>query len=297
MAGYCKDCFTGTVQSDVVLSGIEQDIHGLPTYVTGPEAGTKPRGTIVVLPDAFGWTLPNTRSLADAYARRVQATVYLPDFMNGHALPEWTIQGMEYTPPATDFFVLRAIKRAWAILQVIPALLLFIYTCRMSVGTPRIRAFLGAVRVAEPGTKVGVAGFCWGGYHAVVLTHDIPQNKTAVDGKGEGYPLVDCAFSAHPGLVKVPKDVQGVVQPLSMANGDDDEYMGREKMKLLKQVLEGKNEEQAAEVHEVVVYPGAKHGFANRADWHDPLHKEYRDKSQDQAVRWFRKHFEAGSDD
>ncbi|KAK0726121.1 Alpha/Beta hydrolase protein [Lasiosphaeris hirsuta] len=293
MAGYCKDCFTGTVHSDVALSGVEAEVQGLPTYVTGPEAGVTPRGIIVVVPDAFGWTLPNTRALADAYARRVQATVYLPDFMNGHALPEWTIQGMEYTPPATDFLIVRALKRAWALLQVIPALLVFISTCRMSVGTARIRAFLGAVRVAEPaGAKVGVAGFCWGGYHAVVLTHDVAPNRLA-----GGRPLVDCAFSAHPGLLSVPEDVRGVVRPLSVANGDDDEYMGRRKMALLQQVLEGKNREHGAEVHEVVVYPGARHGFANRADLDDPLHRECRDKSQDQAVRWFRKHFEAGSDE
>ena len=83
MAGYCRDCFTGTVQHDAVPSGSEQNLHGLPTYVTAPEPGIKPLGTVIIIPDAFGLRFPNTRSLADAYARRVPCTVYIPDFMNG----------------------------------------------------------------------------------------------------------------------------------------------------------------------------------------------------------------------
>ena len=89
MAGYCRDCFTGTVETDGTHSGTEQELHGRPTYVSTPSAsaGIEPLGTIVIIPDAFGWTFPNTRSLADSYARRVPCTVLLPDFMNGESVP------------------------------------------------------------------------------------------------------------------------------------------------------------------------------------------------------------------
>lgn len=41
------------------------------------------KGVIVVIPDIFGWVLPNTRLLADGFARKTGLTVYVPDFMSG----------------------------------------------------------------------------------------------------------------------------------------------------------------------------------------------------------------------
>src|SRR5690242_15301178 len=96
--GYCRDCFTGRVLEDAVLTGTEQDLHGLPTYVTTPDNGAESRGIVVILPDAFGWKLNNTRALADAYARRVPCTVYVPDFHVGTGPPPLP------PPPAPSFF-------------------------------------------------------------------------------------------------------------------------------------------------------------------------------------------------
>ncbi|KAJ5098626.1 hypothetical protein N7532_005627 [Penicillium argentinense] len=42
---------------------------------------------ILVIHDLFGWTFPNIRLLADAYAEEVNATVYVPDFFGGEVLP------------------------------------------------------------------------------------------------------------------------------------------------------------------------------------------------------------------
>ena len=94
MAGLCRDCLTGTIQHDANPKGSEQTLHGLPTYVTAPEPGAEPLGTVVIITDAFGWEFPNTRSLADAYARRVPCTVYIPDFMNGQLTSSVTDQGV-----------------------------------------------------------------------------------------------------------------------------------------------------------------------------------------------------------
>jgi len=45
-----------------------------------------PKGIIVIVPDAFGIALPNNQILADEYAKRTSALVYLPDFMDGKIL-------------------------------------------------------------------------------------------------------------------------------------------------------------------------------------------------------------------
>jgi len=81
--GYCRDCFTGTLHGDAVITGHVERIHGLPTYVTKPEAGTEPKALIVIISDGFGWELRNSRALADSYAKRGDFLVYLPDFMDG----------------------------------------------------------------------------------------------------------------------------------------------------------------------------------------------------------------------
>ena len=83
----CKDCVTGTLRGDLTPAGVEEVVHNVPAYVAHPDPGVKPLGIVVILPDAFGWALRNTRVLADAYAKRVPCTVYVPEFMNGIDTP------------------------------------------------------------------------------------------------------------------------------------------------------------------------------------------------------------------
>ena len=311
-APVCRDCFAGTLRGDVIPSGKEETIHGIRTYVAGPEPGVEPLGTVVIITDAFGWTLLNTRALADAYARRIPCTVYVPDFMDGavvpslshhrslheatlthltgHAMPPSIMTITEAKPgPNTNLFQTLWMKLRF--LTVIPLLLSFLFRTRQSVTHPRIISFLRAVRTsASPPPKLAVAGFCWGGMHAVRLTHDVPATK--LEAEGVEHPLIDCAFTAHPSMLAFPEHIDKVVRPLSVANGDDDQFMGKEKMKRLVEILEGKNAEAGGEgIHEAVVYPGAKHGFAVRGDLGDPLQRERGEKSEEQAVVWFRRHF------
>ncbi|KAH6651269.1 hypothetical protein F5144DRAFT_617875 [Chaetomium tenue] len=281
-APVCPDCFTGTIRGDVTPTGHEEVINGLPTYVTGPEPGVQPLGSVVLITDAFGWKLRNSRVLADAYAKRV--------------------------------------PKALTALRLLPTILLFLFHTRQSVAHPRVLAFVTALRAANTTTtnpnptypspflpapnKIGIAGLCWGGLHAVLLTHDTPRNRTGdSNGDGASQPLIDCAFTAHPSLLSFPGHIEGVVRPLSVANGDDDRYMGKEKMGVLVRVLEGKNMVDAGgEVggggdgglgprYEAVVYPGAKHGFAVRGDKADPMQRERGEQSEDQAVMWFQRWF------
>ncbi|KAK3355581.1 hypothetical protein B0H65DRAFT_452472 [Neurospora tetraspora] len=301
----CADCFKGTLRGDVIPTGHEDVIHGLPTYIATPEPWVKPLGTVVLITDAFGWTLRNTRALADSYAKRVPCIVYVPDFMDGKAVPLSLMASFESKPDPNSPWLFRILSRSWNIIKAVPVVLLFLYRTRPSVAWPRVRSFLSAVRStpSADGTppKVGVAGFCWGGLYAVGLTNtQNPDNWVTLGGGGK-VPLIDCAFTAHPSLLKLPRHIQEVQLPLSLANGEDDAYMGREKMKEVTRILEDKNKTSATEVevegadmpnaYEVVVYPGAKHGFAVRGDPEDPLQKERGDQSEVQAVRWFSKWF------
>ncbi|KAK4223991.1 protein AIM2 [Podospora fimiseda] len=280
-APFCKDCFTGTRPEDVEIHGTEEKIHGFKTYVARPSNSStsnpaSPKNVIVYIPDAFGWATKHARILADSYATRVNCLVYLPDFMAGTPLSE---SFLETKDTSLSFF-----SKILKFLRLGPALLFFFLRNNRGASHPRILAFLRAIRPEFD--KVGVAGFCWGGMHSILVTHDVDQNK--LDGKF----LVDCAFSAHPGMLSFPKDIEAVKQPLSVANGDDDEYMGRENMGTLIRILEAKGAEVGQEGnYEVIVYPGAKHGFAVRGDYSDPKQRQQRDASEDQAGVWFQKWF------
>lgn len=131
--------------------------------------------------------------------------------------------------------------------------------------------------------KVGVAGFCWGGPHVVTLLHDRPDTKTK-DGK----PLADCAFTAHPSNLSVPKDLQLITRPLSVAIGDADFVMKLSQAKEAQAVLDAKTDVKT----EFKIYPGAGHGFSVRASKAVPDSKETKqaEEAEEQAVAWFKAH-------
>ncbi|KAL8696842.1 MAG: hypothetical protein Q9224_002592 [Gallowayella concinna] len=82
----CEDCASGFTHTGEPRGRVET-LHGLPTYITEPPSGAPPKGIIVMIPDAFGWEIPNNRLICDTYASRAQCLVYLPEFQNGHQLP------------------------------------------------------------------------------------------------------------------------------------------------------------------------------------------------------------------
>ena len=163
----------------------------------------------------------------------------------------------------------------------------FLYRNRFSLCWPRVTIFLRALREDEGAAlPVGVAGFCWGGCHAVKLTHDSADAKTAT-----GRPLADAFFVAHPSNLTIPQDIAGVKGNLSIAIGDDDGVMGIKQVRAAQKILADKPDVDS----EVVVYPGAKHGFSIRASRAQPDSKQTKqaEKAEKQAISWFRRRFEA----
>jgi len=86
----CSDCFRGGITTNEP-TGTETIIHGLSTYVAQPEEGVAPKGLVVIITDAFGWSFVNNRVLCDRYAKRGNFLVYCPDFMNGESLSQYPL--------------------------------------------------------------------------------------------------------------------------------------------------------------------------------------------------------------
>lgn len=143
---------------------------------------------------------------------------------------------------------------------------------------PRVISFLQALRTADSASKIGIAGFCWGGQHAIFLSHDDPSKHVS------SQPLVDCIFTAHPSFLDVSKDIEGKLKiPTSVCVGDSDAVLKGADAKKMKEMMDG------MEGHEMVIEPGAKHGFAIRAHPEDKHEAECANKAEEQALAWFAK--------
>lgn len=60
-------CATGSLHTGTPQGRVDK-LHGLDCYIAEPPTDS-PKGVVVIIPDAFGWELPNNRILADEYAK------------------------------------------------------------------------------------------------------------------------------------------------------------------------------------------------------------------------------------
>ncbi|KAE9379356.1 alpha/beta-hydrolase [Stipitochalara longipes BDJ] len=276
----CRDCVNGAVHTGKP-TGDQITYQGLPTYVSRPDEGTPERGIIIFIPDIFGWEFPNSRLLADKYAKKGGYTVYIPDFMRGYgAAPkaaEATRLAAAYEAPSSllytifvkPFYILRTI-----FLFAGPA-----FHTRPSKSKPIVLNFMRSLRAdsSTANSKIGVVGFCWGGQYAVLLAQDDSDL-----GSTESRPLVDAAFTAHPARFKIPDDIEKVKAPLSMALAERDLWVKPAEAQTLKRM-------EKVEPYEVVIFEGTKHGFALRNNEEDEVLMAAAEKAEDQALFWFKR--------
>jgi dienelactone hydrolase len=173
--------------------------------------------------------------------------------------------------PSPSIFTAIFYKPLW-LLRVIGAAVPFLFFNRESVTKPKVFKFHNALR-SDPETeslKIGSAGFCWGGKYTICLAQE-PN-------------LIDVGFTAHPSKMKFP-EWDRVQKPLSIGIGDVDTGIKIDMVKDIKTLLEGETKPKGQ--NEVVIYPGAKHGFAVRADPRDDGQTKSAGAAMKQAIDWF----------
>ncbi|RDW81333.1 dienelactone hydrolase family protein [Aspergillus mulundensis] len=279
----CPDCVRGHVHPGTPKGRIET-VHGLQTYVSEPEdtPESEIKGIVVFIPDAFGWEFVNNRLLADRYAETGKFRVYLPEFMNGTAVPAWgldTIRAVMKTQTVWDW-----ISKPYHIACALYVMPTFMIRNRPAKSYPLVESFFVSLRQSPEGQRlpIGAAGFCWGGKHTLLLSHGA---STTINGAKRN--LIDAGFTGHPSMLALPGDIEKMVIPVSFALAELDSSLKGEQIEMIKRFVEEKEEVGG----EVKVYVGAGHGFCVRADV--AVEKSYRQaaESEEQAVEFFRKQF------
>ncbi|RBA09052.1 hypothetical protein FPRO05_07332 [Fusarium proliferatum] len=273
----CSECFKGH-SHDGEPTGEVQEMFGRPTYVASPQDDKPIKGIIVIVPDAFGWEFVNNRLLADQYALNGNFLVYLPDFMDGRSAPIWLL---DIVGPLTDTTpIWNWIWKPWYLAQTIYGMTPFFYYNSLAASWPRIRSFFEAVRLREgPQRRIGAAGFCWGGKPVLTLAH--PDSITK-----DGMPLVDAVFTGHPSGMSLPEDAEQIIKPVSVAIGDRDIVTSMSRVNLMKETWRDLDTPT-----EMVVYPGAGHGFCVRVDEKNEDLFQQSKEAEKQALDWFATHF------
>jgi dienelactone hydrolase len=244
----CPACVTGTLHVGNP-TGTEETLYGLPTYVASPPSGTAPKGTVVIIPDAFGWTFTNNRVLADSYAQKGNFRVLLPDFMDGCVLSPDLLICMDAILEKHESFGVHTLWKAVYIVQAMKLFLPWRFRCGTAATHPRVLEYMKKLRIEDESHPIGAAGFCWGGKHVFMLANDTEKTSN-------GKSLITAGFTAHPSYITFPTDVDAVKLPLSVACGSEDHQIGGEKILTLEAGLR-----QCPAECEVKTYEGATHGM------------------------------------
>ncbi|KAF3761430.1 alpha/beta-hydrolase [Cryphonectria parasitica EP155] len=275
----CPDCFSGH-QHDGTPKGKLIELHGLDTYVAEPEDDVQPKGIIVIIPDAFGIEFVNNKLLADSYAKKGGYKVYLPDFMLGRSAPIWMIESMRALLSPGNY-----LSKPYHTFWVAYAFLPWVLTNRPGRTFPTVKNFFEALRSSTEGTTLplGVAGFCWGGKHALLLTREENYSSSS-SSSGERKPLLDAAFVGHPSFFEHPRDAELITVPTSFAVPERDHQIKVPAVSdEIARILEGKG-------GELKVYENCGHGFCVRADFLEGDVASQAAAAENQATTWFTSH-------
>lgn len=135
--------------------------------------------------------------------------------------------------------------------------------------------------------KLGVCGFCWGGYGSTKLCTE-PREE------GSSKPLIDAQFNAHPSFLKIPDMIVDAVKkfgvPYSSAVAPKDFMLSEKKALETEARLRKEVGEPQSCNYEFIVHEGCKHGFAVRADpFNDKVEAQGAEDAAQQAINWFKR--------
>lgn len=285
----CRDCFSGGVYDHATAQGKMETLYGVSCYVASPPAESTSKSQIIYFYDGGGLNLINNKLNADRYAAETGCKVVIPDVIPGGALPVQAFDLFDtiMAPVAwTDIF--GQLSRAWAFMQALVIGVPFMIRSNPAKIYPTVLKFTRDVKKdIPPGGKLGVCGFCWGGY---------PSTKLCAEPAEEGGStrLIDAQFCAHPSRLEIPKMVIDAIStfkvPYAVAIGDNDMIWSIDSIHETQATLREKVGEPEEHDYEIRIYPGCHHGFATRAQKNNKVEQESQEEATKQLAAWFNKY-------
>ncbi|KAK9457868.1 Alpha/Beta hydrolase protein [Dipodascopsis uninucleata] len=256
----CPGCFTAVLQSGK-QAGKEEVMLERNVYIAGEDVADA-KGVILILSDIFGWRMPNTRLLADAFAKKGFIT-YLPDTIPFELVPEhmWQVD-------------LHKVSK-WSLLRYLPSLLVFFYMGRPSVSNPMVANYVRQLK-QKSDLPLFIVGYCWGGRYALTAC----TNESLVKDN-----LIAAAAAVHPSNISVPNDIKGIKVPVTVALGTEDDALPKVQMDKIEEIWKQEDVD-----YELKWYEGMGHGFSSRGDFNDPKIKAAMDDSFKQVLDFFSKY-------
>ncbi|KAK3440893.1 hypothetical protein EUGRSUZ_B01151 [Eucalyptus grandis] len=216
-------------------AGHVEQVGGLDAYVVG---SLDSKLAIILLSDIFGYEAPNFRKLADKVAS-AGFYVVAPDYFYGDA----------YDPENAE-----------------RPILVWVKDHGVESGYDDTLPVIEALK-SKGISKIGAAGFCWGGKGVVEL------NKRE---------LIQAGVILHPALVTTD-DIKGVKVPIAVLGAEVDENASPELLKQFEEVLAAKPEVDGF----VKVYPRTTHGWTVR---YKDEEKAAAEEAHVDMVQWFVKY-------
>jgi len=290
----CSECIRGAVHTHAgEPKGTVQTLHGKTCYVSSRPSGSSATSTIIYLTDAFGLNLINTKLLADQLAAETGFRVLVPDVIPGGGAPVGFLNAGEIlSEPAPWFNIFGQLRRISARIRVAWYGSRFLLWAAPGNAYPKnILPFVQTVRTElPPEAKLGVVGFCWGGWSSTNLCKEPGTG-------GRGNSLIDAQFCGHPYGLNTPDMIVDAVSthkvPFSMAIGDRDQWLSEEAVKETEAVLRqkvGNGDGEDDYNYEIRIYKGCTHGFVVRAKPGNEVETSAAEEARAQATRWLKKY-------
>ncbi|KAH7884962.1 hypothetical protein F5I97DRAFT_1881233 [Phlebopus sp. FC_14] len=270
----CPDCNRGSILAGTPTGSLTK-LNGVEAYfapaVPSAEGVTKPFA-LVLLSDAFGLPLVNTKIMADKFAKDLACDVWIPDLFNGE--PILDVNGLDHLLP----------QRAhhwplWDKIRLFIRLLPRIGVLRRnrpSVVSLRTAGFIKTLREEKKYSKIGAAGYCFGGTIAALLAPSGFLNS-----------IVIC----HPGSL-TEADIEAIDIPTAWACAEDDMSFSPEKREKAEAIFAARKGRQDFVPYEFVDYKGTAHGFACRPNFAFEDVKVGFEKCMEQTAAWILKTLE-----
>ncbi|OTA84154.1 hypothetical protein M434DRAFT_400501 [Hypoxylon sp. CO27-5] len=212
-------------------------------YITGDN----PDAALLIVHDILGWTFPNSRLIADHFAREINATVYLPDFFAGEIVDPVPVLAGDFGKIDLAGFSKRHARE---------------------IREPEI--FAAAKTLKQKYKKVGAIGYCYGGWAVFRL-----------GAKEHNPPLVDAISTGHPSLL-VEKDIEEVAVPVQILAPEHDPMYSPEMRKFTFDTVQKNGLE-----FDYRYFPGVEHGALVRGNEEKPGERFAMVRAKNAAVGWF----------